>query len=100
MQGWRGRGRPAKYWATKTSKPAPVIRRPASFWRRGTGRRRSIWRIDGVDIRLPLLFIIPLAFVGGGILARDGTSVTVTRGGLGGTSGAVAGSAQITGSLR
>ena len=36
-----------------------------------------------VDIRLPLLFIIPLAFVGGGILARDGTSVTVTRGGLG-----------------
>ena len=89
MRNWRGRGRPSN-WSAPKRKPAAVNRRPASFWRKGTGRR-SIWKIDGIDIRLPLLFIVPLAFVGGGILARDGTgalwpqsSVTVTRSGSGG----------------
>lgn len=97
MQDWRGRGRSAKYWATKTPKPAAVTRRPASFWRAGSSRRRSIWKIDGVDIRVPLLFIVPLAFLGGGILARDGASVTVSRGGSGIAVVEVAGSGQTIG---
>ena len=33
--------------------------------------RPSRWRVDGIDIRLLLAFILPLAFVVGGMLARD-----------------------------
>lgn len=97
MRDWRGRGRPANYGTTKKPKPAAVSRRPASFWRKGSSRRRSIWKVDGIDVRLPLLFIIPLAFVGGGILARDSTSVTVSRGGSATAVVEVVGSGQLVG---
>lgn len=69
---WRGRGQPTRLRVV-TATPQR--------------RRRSIWRVDGIDIRLPLLFVVPLAFVGGGILAPD----------PGGEGAVIAGSADVVG---
>ena len=55
MQDWRRRRRPSK----RPSVVVPFVPRP------------SRWRVDGIDIRLMLAFILPLAFVVGGMLARD-----------------------------
>ena len=55
MQDWRRRRRPSK----RPSVVVPFVPRP------------SRWRVDGIDIRLVLAFILPLAFVVGGMLARD-----------------------------
>jgi len=55
MQDWRGRRRPSK----RPSVVVPFV------------PRRSLWRVDGIDFRLMLAFILPLAFVVGGMLARD-----------------------------
>ena len=54
MRNGRGRGRKSGW--TKPQ-PAPVA------------RRRWSWKIDGIDVRPALLFIIPLGVLCGAILA-------------------------------
>lgn len=46
----------------------------------GRRRRRWSWHIGGIDVRLPLAIILPLAFVGGGMLREPAAAVAPASG--------------------
>lgn len=74
MRSWRNRSRAARSWSWRKPRLVFVSRRPARFRRKAAGRP-SKWEINGIDIRLPLAILLPLAFLIGGTLAHEEASV-------------------------